>query len=281
MDDAGSDIKEVVHYLPGHVSRIVAHTGPSFVESVDRKDLPYPDKDSIGPLKGVYRITLIDGTDIALDLAGAQYSLQNNPSHETVMPWADYVRRWVHDFKYRVPLHCHYDKHHELMQGVQTKTHLKLVTQQAESLTEFLENCDWDLKFRPEELANDEAEQFDTRKQSFMTTAIIAITYHPREFDAELADANHFPKIDKLECLPPVIGSMRHFDWSAMSKLIQMPGHKVRLPEKQRVRELKGMRCVYSTPGDWKLVFLPHHLPSMLVKSEYVSENPEWNRKMK
>lgn len=277
VDNVERDIKEVVHYLPGHARRLVQHLGGGTLDD-HRKDLPYPDGDNIAPLKGVYRITLSNGSVIALDLAGAQYGLPDNLPHETVMPWADYMHRWVNDLKYRIPLHAHHNKHAELMQKMSLKTHLTLVTEQTAAFNDLLKNCEFVLGFELEDLPYETGDQFIIYKRAIITAATDRLLQRPRELDAELA-ASIDPKINELECLPPDLGPMFRFEWSQMSKMIQITGGKVRLAEKKLAKDMKKWRCVYKMPGDWKMMFIPENLPSIMVSRDYVSENPGYGKK--
>ena len=277
VDNVERDIKEVVHYLPRQAKRLIRHHGAgTFVDH--RKDLPYPDEDAFGALKGVHRITLSNGTNIALDLAGAQYSLSDKLAHETVMPWTDYLHRWVADIKYRIPLYSHQKRHNALMQNMSTKTHLFLITEQTACFNSLLKNCEYELGFALKDLPYEPSSQFQIYQRSLLTAATAHLLERPRNFDAELAAASD-PQANELECLPPDLGPMFRFEWANMSKMIQMPLNKVKLHEKRLAKDLKKVRCVYKMPGDWKMMFKADQLPSLLVVKDHVSENPGWGKK--
>jgi hypothetical protein len=266
-------IKEVVHYVPKRATRLVNHFGGGMLYD-HRKDLPYRDEDNNCPVKGVYRITLKNGTTIALDLAGAQYGLP----HETVMLWDDYLSRWVCDIKYRIPLRSHYNKHVENMASLEPTTHLSIVAEQTACFNSLLQNCEFELGFDLKDLASEDTDYFYDCKDSLLAAASDRLLQRPNDLDAELVAAKN-PKTNELECMLPDFGPMWRFNWSKLSDMIKMPGDKVSYLEKKKAKILLKHRAVYKMPGDWKLVFVPDAMPSALVPRECVSENPFWKKK--
>lgn len=122
VNDAEHDIKEVLHYLPGNTLLIVQHKDRfGFEWKCD--DLPYPDEDADGDLKGAYRITLKDGTKVALDLTRTQFNLP----YGTVMPWTTSLEYCASDIKYRIPFRSHYKKHMDNIINYNTITHLSII----------------------------------------------------------------------------------------------------------------------------------------------------------
>ncbi|KAF2828117.1 hypothetical protein CC86DRAFT_369254 [Ophiobolus disseminans] len=280
VDDVENKIKEIVHYLPKHASRIITHRASDRYLVTDREDLLYPDDDFYGVLKGVYRITLKNGTKIALDLAGAQYNL----AHNTVMPWAEYLDRWAADTKYRLPFRTHYNKHSELMSKLHSPTHLGLVTEQMACFNTLLKNCEYELGFDLKDLPLENIDHFRKCMRRLAIAAEDSLLQRPRDLDAELAasseNVSRDAMTDELECIPGDIGDMKYFDWSKLSKTIAMPSSSnVTYKEKKRSKLLLKYRCAYKLPGDWRLVFMETSLPSVWVPKHCTSENPFFGKR--
>jgi hypothetical protein len=252
-----------------------------------RDDLPYPDKDKNGDLKGVYRITLKDGNTIALDLAGAQYSIP----HETVMPWPAYLQRCASKVKYRIPFRSHYYKHMEHMGKCQSITHLTVVMEQATCLAIMVRTSMFTLGIDPKDLVGEDIEIFRQCRDNLELAVIKVLEQRPDELDAngdntrcvvETFDLRHprvIENIEKADAGESVFfdfGDMKKFDWSKFSDLTELPDSMVPYHEKQTARHLKHYRCVYKMPGDWRLRFLESSLPSPHVPEECISENPYW-----
>ncbi|CAO2652510.1 Nn.00g007930.m01.CDS01 [Neocucurbitaria sp. VM-36] len=291
VNDVEKDIKEVVHYVPNDTRRLVEHKGSFGLSKVDREDVVYPDYDAQGDLKGIYSIALKDGTIIALDLAGAQYSL----SHTSVMPWSTYLNRWVGKFiKYRVPFRSHYSKHAEKMSSYRCITPLSITMEQTRHFNMLVTNCKADWGFDLKDLDSMEPQDFDDVLHHLIEQAHASLLKTPQELDegstTESFDLRH-PKLienlpptsttttDLLESAPLDIGFMNPFDWDLFRKIIQMPASSVKYQEKKTAKKLQGQRCAYKLPGDWRVVFLPETLPNVRVPWKYVSENPGWRRK--
>lgn len=271
-----------MHYLPNQAWRLTKHRANDRYLSGDREDLPYPDEDYYGALKGVYRITLRNGTKIALDLAGAQYNL----AHDTTMPWAEYLDRWVAGIKYRLPLRSHYNKHGDHMGGLDAETHLNVLTEQMACFSALLNSCEYELGFDLKDLPFENLDYFRDCKHRLAVAAEESLLQRPRDLDAELAatfkNVAKDPMTDELECIPGDIGDIKYFDWSKLSKLIAMPrvsDNKVTYKEKKKAKLLLKYRCVYKMPEDWRLVFVENSLPNVGVPRECVSGNPFFGKR--
>ena len=199
------------------------------------------------------------------------------------MPWPEYLDRWVNDIKYRVPFRSHYNKHSENMGNLEARTHLNVITEQMACLNALLQNCEFELGFDLKELAAESINYFRDCKHRLIAAVEDRLLQRPRDLDAEYAATSQNvakdPRVDELECNLADIGDMKYFDWSKLSKMIQMPVDKVSYREKKRAKILQQFRCVYRMPGDWRLVFCETSLPSVLVPKECVSENPTWGKR--
>jgi hypothetical protein len=298
VNDAEQDVKEVVHYLPHHARRLVRHKDmPELLELKEgdnpylensRDDLPYPDKDRNGDLKGVYRITLKGGNTVALDLAGAQYSLP----HETIMPWSTYLQRNASALKYRVPFRSHYAKHMEYMSDYHAITHLTLFMEQATCLAIMLRTSRFTLDIDLKDLLGGDIELFRECKDRLELAVKNALEQRPLDLDGDRTqcivaafDLRHPKVIENMEKLAAGesvffdFGDMAKFDWSKFSEMIKLPGRAVAYHEKKKAKYMLQFRCVYKMPGDWRLVFLESNLPSAKVPPECISENPYWQKR--
>jgi hypothetical protein len=282
VKDAERDIKEVVHYVASDMSRIAQHSDLGGLVC-NRCDLPYPDEDAKGNIKGVYCITLKDGTRIALDLAGAQYSLL----HETVVPWSVYLGRCVNEIKYRIPFRSHHDKHIENMDSNQTITRLTVITQQMASINALLTTSDSLLGSDIKTLLSQKTENFQDAKNCLQLTVSDRLTERANNLDTKSACPIIAQCIDfhgprtmtnttVSESVFLNLGNMSKFDWSKLSEMVKMKGGEVTYQEKKKARTLLQHRCVYRMPGDWRLVFLADKMPSAKVPGSFVSENPYW-----
>jgi hypothetical protein len=287
IDDANKDIKEVVHHLPIGTRRMVRHQDRYGLQTI-RKDIPYPDIDANGDIKGVYRITLKDGSQIALDLAGAQYDLPHVP----VMLWSAYLNRSASNIKYRISFRAHYDKHMEHMKDYDNVTHLTIALEQQMSLKGMLNDCRATTPgFNISDLLFGTDEQFQDCKHRLDMAVHECLQKRPCEIDNadnpmcivapfDLRHPNVIEKMDQVamgESALFNLGDMQKFDWSKLSDMIKMPGDTVSYTEKKKAKLLMQYRCVYRMPGDWRLVFLESELPSQKIPKEYVSVNPNWH----
>ncbi|KAH8727989.1 hypothetical protein GQ44DRAFT_757451 [Phaeosphaeriaceae sp. PMI808] len=286
VNDAKSDIKEIVHYLADTTRRFVTHKGRFGFKDCNRDDFPYTDEDASGDLKGVYRITLKDGTNIALDLAGQQYSAL----HDTIMPWATYCDRWVTTLKYRIPLGSHYGKHIENMSSYHYITHLTVVMEQIILFNNLLQDCESKLGFNLRNVT-EESNTVNLRKnEDFVTTAAKdSFQKHAHDLDNKTAscligpiDLRHPKAIENLatasdhECgefILPDLSTMKSFSWLKLSQMIRMPGDAVPLAEKRKARFLLKHYCAYTLPGSSRLVFLMDGPASNKIPLWCISEN--------
>ncbi|KAF1844268.1 uncharacterized protein K460DRAFT_408560 [Cucurbitaria berberidis CBS 394.84] len=295
VDDIEKDIKEVVHFTPDNARHLVEHKGLFGVVRADREDIVYPNFDVKGDLKGIYSITLKDGTRIALDLTGAQYNLPHTP----VMHWTAYLNSWVKVIKYRVPFRSHYDKHANNMVNYRCITHLTVVMEQTRYFNMLVTHSKAEIGFELKNLLEMEPEDFHSKFCLLIDQAHEYLLERPKELDEGLLigcitdtfDLRH-PNVvanalragmaaslrnsDLLQSLPTNISDMKLFDWENLRKLIQMHSTTVEYQEKKKAKLLLSHRCVYKMPGDWRLVFLLDTLPSSKVPDECVSENPYW-----
>lgn len=258
-----------------------------------RHDQLYPDKDERGDTKGVYEITLKCGSKIALDLAGAQWDLQDgNGPRKPVMYWADYCARWVTSVKYRIPFRSHVLKHTAKMSNYRVITSQTVIM---ETLLYFnilmSSGCKAELDFHPRELLDMNARPYRDAKQHFLAKADVYLQKRPQELD----NGNHRNVLDGFDLrhprviaeapkpipkrngsLPLDIGDMATFKWKALSQLIQQPSMEVSWKEKKWAKTLLQKRSVYKEPGSWKTVFLEDTLPGPKIPEECVSQNPGW-----
>jgi hypothetical protein len=287
VDNVERDIKEVVHYLPDGVHRRVQHNSQFKFIVEDRPDILYRDEDSTSSIKGVYRITLKNGSEIALDLTGAQYNLE----HDTIMPWADYLDRCVRAIKYRVPLRSHHQKHVEKMSDYLCVTHHTVILEQMGFFNQFMKNHDYALNFDMTEMLVADMTTFKKSKDRFVKGAIQHLLQRTEDIDgpspkclAAPFDIRHPKVIDQvassrvetIETRLYDIGSIDNFSWDRLRKMIAMPGNKIAYAEKNQAKLLLTHRCVYKLPGDWKLMFMRHSLPSVRIPWSWFSENPYW-----
>jgi hypothetical protein len=287
-----TDIKEIVHYPTDKASHIVHAQGTFGFES-RRHDQLYPDVDERGDTKGVYQITLKDGSKIALDIAGAQWDLQDgNGVHTPVTCWADYWSRWGAGLKYCIPFRSHTLKHAMKMSNYRVITSQTLVMEITLYFNILMQSaCKIELGFHPRDLLKMDTKTCRAAKQHFFTK----ITEYLQRRPVEIDDGNHLNVLEDFDLrhpkiiaeaprshhksngsLPLDIGEMAKFDWKALSRLIQQPGSEVSLKEKKRAKALQKKRCMYKEPGTWKMVFLEDTLPGSRVPVEHVSENPRW-----
>ncbi|KAH7401189.1 hypothetical protein BKA66DRAFT_449959 [Pyrenochaeta sp. MPI-SDFR-AT-0127] len=293
VNDVEKDIKEVVNYVPDSVQRLVEHRGRFGFARVDREDLLYPDYNHNGDLKGVYCITLKDGTRIALDIAGAQYNLHHTP----IMHWQAYLSRWARSIEYRVPFRSHNSKHLGKMSGYRCITQQTIIMEQMAYFNVFLTDK-LGLELELQDLVDMDSEDFQYSKGQLIRHVTDYLCKRCTDLDSNVDtdcltgtfDLRRPKVIAKLpifynpliqserpESMPLDIGEMSRFGWVKLRKLIQMPSTEVKYHEKKKAKLLLGHRCVYKMPGDWKLVFLTDTLPSLKVPFECVSENPYWN----
>jgi hypothetical protein len=255
-----------------------------------RPDLLYRDEDANGDVKGVYRITLKDGSNMVLDLAGAQYNLK----HDTFMPWADYLDRCVIAIKYRIPFRSHHRKHAELLSDYHCITHHTVILEQMGYFNGLIRNHDYALNFDVKDMLAADKQTFQEYKDRFVKAVIQHLVQRSEEIDgpspqclAAPFDIRHPKVIDQvasahveaIETLPFDAGSIQDFDWDKLRQLIAMPGNDVTYREKKKAKLLLQHRCVYRMPGDWKLMFLADTLPSVRVSWAYISENPFWEER--
>ncbi|KAF1927242.1 uncharacterized protein M421DRAFT_185766 [Didymella exigua CBS 183.55] len=292
VNDVQTDIKEVVHYPVEKASRIV-HARGIFGSDTRRHDQMYPDQDERGDVKGVYEIMLKCGSKIVLDLASAQWDIQDGNGAQTpVTFWQDYWSRWGAAIKYRIPFRSHALKHAAKMNNYRVVTSQTLIMETTVYLNVFMSNaCKVELDFHPRELLEMDNDTYRNAKQRFLAKATMylqkraigldngdhrnifnAFDLHHPELIAEGPNLRHKPN----GSLPLDIGDMAKFDWKALSRLIQQPASVVSFKEKKRAVPLKQKRSVYKEPGAWQLVFLEDTLPDPKIPVTCVSENPGW-----
>lgn len=291
VKDVDTDIKEVVHELQSNITRLVVHRSRFGFGPNEREDLAYPDAHAADNLKGVFRITLKDGSQVSLDLAGAQYHL----SHPTVMRWEDYLESWVSTIKYSVPFRSHYDKHVEKMNTYHHITHLTVIMVQIGYLSVLVSNCKHELGFDLRELPFMDDDDFPIANESFVQAVHNFMQKIIEELDEGTVreslvgnfDLRHPTEVVnleaaiayELECLPLDIGDITKFDWNTFRELVRMPSSDVKYKEKKKLRLLLSHRCAYKLPGDWRIVFLQETLPSVNIPWSFSSENPYWRSK--
>jgi hypothetical protein len=270
-----------VHYLSSDVQHIVQHSNLTGTQCI-RADLPYPDKDASGNVKGVYRIKLSDGTKIALDLTGMQY----NVSHVTVMPWSIYRKHWPCIIKYSLPFRSHHEKHAENASKSSTVTHLSIIKKQMESANTLLNESDQVLGFDFKTMLLQDVEIFLDAKQRLLLAVSNRLAEYPHDIDgpSELVvdtfDRTHdYKTMTNTSISEPLLfhfGEMSKFRWSNLLDIVKIIGPEVAYKEKKQAKELLRHRCVYRMPGNWRLIFLYDEMPSPQVPGEFVSENPYW-----
>jgi hypothetical protein len=281
VNDTGLDIREVVHYVAPHARRIVQYSNLDGLEC-NRSDLPYPDEDAKGGIKGVYYIKLKDDTSIALDFAGAQYTL----FHKTVVPWSTYINCCADEIKYRIPFRSHHNKHIGNMNRNNTITHLTIITQQMALVNTLLAESDSILGFDLNTLLSQNSEAFQNANNRLSNY----FTEHAADLDGNanyptVAPSNDFNRLEIMADTAvgePVflnLGDMSKFDWSKLSEMVKMKGGEVTYKEKKKARSLLQHRCVYRMPKDWRLVFLADEMPSTKVPGKFVCENPYWSKR--
>lgn len=287
-----TDIREVVHYPVDKASHIVHAQGTFGFES-RRHDQLYPDMDERGDTKGVYQITLKDGSQIALDIAGAQWDLQDgNGAHTPVTCWTDYWSRWSAGPKYCIPFRSHALKHATKMSNYRMITSQTLIMESTLYFNMLMQSaCKVELGFHPCDLLEMDTKTCRAAKQRFFAKVTEYLQKRPDEVD----NGNHLNLLEGFDLrhpkviagaprwhhksngsLPFDIGEMAKFDWKTLSRFIQQPGLEVSLKEKKRAKALQKKRSVYKEPGTWKIVFLEDTIPGSGVPIEYMSENPGW-----
>jgi hypothetical protein len=289
INDPKQDIEELLHRLPNGTRRFVRHIDSSG-KNTKRDDLKNPDEDALSDLKGVYRITLKDGTKLALDLAGAQYDLH----HSTVEPWIPYLNRSASEIKYRVPFRSRYDKHMAFMSNSHYITHMTIELEQLKSLDSMLTSCRSTPGFELEIMLVGDNDHLLLCKNKLEMAVVSCLQERPNQIDADKPmcivapfDLRHPTVIEKMDKAAAGesalfdVGDMRKFDWSKLSDMIQMPGDFIKYAEKKKAKNLLQFRCVYKMPGDWRLVFLENDLPSEKVPPKCIDENPYWKGKGK
>lgn len=286
-----SDIKEVLHYPNAKASRFV-HAQGVFGFNSKRHDRLYPDQDERGDTKGVYEIMLKCGSKIVLDLAAAQWDLQDGGAPQApVTWWAEYWSRWGAAVKYRIPFRSHALKHAGKMKNYCVITSQTLVMEVNIYFNVFMSSgCKAELGFHPRELLDMNSERYRNAKSRFFAKATTYLQKRSNELDngdhrniLGVFDLRHpaiIAKGPKLHhrsngSLPPEV-DIAKFDWKALSRHIQQPNSAVVLKEKKLAAALKKKRSVYKEPGSWQLVFLDDTLPGPKIPAESVGENPGW-----
>lgn len=291
VNDVQSDIKEVVHFPTTKASRIV-HAQGIFGSDSKRHDQLYPDQDERGDTKGVYEIMLKCGSKIVLDLAAAQWDLQDYGEPQApVTWWAEYWSRWGAAVKYRIPFRSHALKHAAKMDNYRVITSQTLIMEITIYFNVFMSSaCKAELGFHPRELLDMDNETYRNIKSRFLAKA----TTYLQKRSNELDNGDHRDILDGFDLRHPTVivqgPKLRHgsngalppdvdisrFDWKSFSRHIQQPNSAVVLKEKKLAAALKKKRSMYREPGSWQLVFLDDTLPGPKISSENVSENPEW-----
>ena len=285
-------MEEVAHYPTEKASRIV-HASGHFRRETRRQDILYPDEDEQGDTKSVYRITLKCGSKIALDLAGAQWDIQDGKGlHKPVTYWEDYRSRWITSIKYSVPFRSHAIRHAKKMSDYHMVTAQTLITEITFYFNIFITRaCEAEIGFRPHQLLDMDSESYHVSLRRFIDKAVEYLQKRQRDLDNgsphnifNTFDMRH-PKViaeaskarpTSNGSLPLDIGDMQEFDWNMFSRLVQQPGSEVSLQEKKVAKRLQWNRSVYKEPGTWQLVFLEDTLPGPRIDEGCVSENPRW-----
>jgi hypothetical protein len=291
VNDVQSDIKEVVHYPVAKASRVV-HAQGVFGFDSKRHDQLYPDQDERGDTKGVYEIMLKCGSKIVLDLAAAQWDLQDGGAPQApVTWWAEYWSRWGVAVKYRIPFRSHALKHAAKMNNYRMITSQTLIMETSIYFNVFMSSaCKAELGYHPRELLDMDKESYRNAKPRFLAKAAMYLQKRADELD----NGDHRNILNTFDLRHPTIiaqgPKLRHrsngslpssvdiekFDWKALSRHIQQPNSAVALKEKKLAAALKQKRSVYKEPGSWQLTFLDDTLPGPKIPSENVSENPRW-----
>ena len=285
-------MEEVVHYPTEKASRIV-HAAGTFGYETRRHDILYPDEDDQGDTKSVYKITLKCGSKIALDLAGAQWDIQDGKGlHKPVTYWEDYHSRWITSVKYSVPFRSHAIRHAKKMSEYHMITSQTLITEITLYFNVFMTRlCEAELGFHPHQLLDMDPESYQKSLRRFINQAEEYLQKRHKDLDNgkplnvfKTFDLRH-PKViaDASKAkprsngsLPLDIGDMQKFDWKMFSRLVQQLGSEVSLQEKKLAKKLQWNRSVYKEPGTWQLVFLEDTLPGPRIDEGCVSENPRW-----
>lgn len=253
----------------------------------------YLDNDEHGDTKSVYEITLKCGSVVALDLAGAQWDLQDsNGSHRPVTSWSDYCSRWVAAIKYRVPFRSHALNHSAKISSYRMITSQTLIMEIGLYFSVFMSSaCKVELGFHPDELLAIDSTAYHDAKKLFFNKVKEYLQKRPNdldngnsqnvfnEFDIRhpkvIADAPK-PNRKSNSSLPLDVGNMTQFDWKTFSRLILQPGSDVSFKEKKLAKTLQKNRSVYKEPHTWQLLFLEDTLPAPRIPTACVSENPDW-----
>ncbi|KAF3050028.1 hypothetical protein E8E11_003336 [Didymella keratinophila] len=291
VDDVQSDIKEVLHYPVQNASRIV-HAQGVFGFNSKRYDRLYPDQDERGDTKGVYEIMLKCGSKIVLDLAAAQWDLQDGSAPQApVTWWAEYWSRWGAAVKYRIPFRSHALKHAAKMNNYRVITAQTLILEMGVYFNVFMSSaCKAELGFYPRDLLDMDPKTYRKAKRHFLGKATVYLQKRANELDNgdhrnilgsfDLRHPTIIAQGPKLRhrsngSLPPNV-DIANFDWKALSRHIQQPNSAVILKEKKLAAALKKKRSVYKEPDSWQLVFLDDTLPGPKIPVENVSENLGW-----
>lgn len=279
VTDVKHDILEVVHYIHKDVKGLVLHKDHLGRARATRDELPYCDNDATGALKGIYQITLRNGTKFALDLAGAQY----NRTHETVVPWLTYIKRSLFKIKYCVTFGTHYKKHADLFADYKCITHLTVVMEQLVILNDLIKNSEYVVGFTFKDALGETTSTFHDFKRNLILEACKRFQQHTEAIDNgdhEDFDIRH-PRFvaknneDAKEIFLTSCKHMEDFDWNNIRSGFEGPNDLEDF-EKENLKRLFQHRCVYKLPGDWRLVFLKHSLPSSAIPANCVSVNPFW-----
>lgn len=253
----------------------------------------YLDEDKHGDTKSAYEIKLKCGSKIALDLAGAQWDMQDgNGPYRTVTYWTDYRFRWIHAIKYRIPFRSHALKHATKICSYRMVSSQTLIMEMVLYFNILMASgCKAELGFHPCELLEMDSAAYCNAKGAFLNKVKEYLQKRPKDLDSGrprnildefdlrhpkvIADA---PKIQpkSSRSLPLDLGDISNFDWKTFSRLIQQPSSQVSLREKKLAKDLQRTRSAYKEPGSWQLVFLEDTLPSRNVPTACVSENPNW-----
>lgn len=273
-----------MHRLPTSTRRFIRHIDSSG-KKTKRDDLKNPDEDALSDIKGVYRITLKNGTQLALDLAGAQYDLH----HNTVEPWIPYLNRSASVIKYRIPFRSDYDNHMAFMSSYHHITHLTMKLEQLKSLDSILASCTSTPGFELGNMLVADNDYFLLYKNKLEMAVTSCLQERPSQIDGDGPmcivtpfDLRHPEVIEKMDKAAAGesalfdVGDMKKFDLSKLSDMIKMPGDVITYAEKKKAKNLLQCRYAYKMPGDWRLMFLESTLPSEKVPLECVSENPYW-----
>jgi hypothetical protein len=291
-----TSIKEVRHSLHPGLSRLV-HYLTKDGAPLRRKDQPYTDNDHIG----VYEITLLNGSTIAVNLAGKQFK---HP-FKTVMPWEEYWDTYADEMVERSEFGTAYLHHMCLMRELDCFSQLSIITHIILDLKTYLDNIERDarenrrqnplsllLDLTPAPLANSQRSLFLNNTHTFLAHRLAAIdanTYIATDIPLPTSTGSSTltnplrhprhssPSVFQVRGRDLVLTDfgphVTNFHWEIVKELAK--DRRVGYEGLKELREMLSMRCVRAPWGDHKIVLLPT-MPAV-GEREFVRENPFWD----